>query len=187
MFGNLINNNLIKELLKQKVLEITPMDNKLLQLAQYPLRPHIVHEVISENEGNQVHFFSEKNTRFSLKAKSYYWIDILETIKLPTGIVGRFIPSSNLIEKGLGLTAGKIEKPFGDKGEKIRFGLFNYLDTPVNLAFLDRLAYIQFMDLRGLDNHVYKQSKYEKTIYAYRLPDDDGPNYQLDNEEDDDE
>jgi deoxycytidine triphosphate deaminase len=185
MFGNLINNNLIKELLKQKVLEITPMDDKLLQLAQYPLRPQVVHEVIAENDGNQVHFFSEKNSKFSLQPKSYYWIDILETIKLPKGIVGRFIPSSNLIEKGLALTAGKIEKPFGDKGEKVRFGLFNYLQTPVTIQFLDRLAYIQFMDLRGLDNHEYKQSKYEKKIYGFRSPDDDGPNYeeQDDNDE----
>jgi deoxycytidine triphosphate deaminase len=184
MFGNLINNNLIKELLKQKVLEITPMDGKLLQLAQYPLRAQVIHEVIAENEGEQVHYFSEKNPKFSLKAKTYYWVDVLEIIKLPKGIVGRFIPSSNLIEKGLALTAGKIEKPFGDKGEKVRFGLFNYLDTPVTLEFLDRLAYIQFMDLRGLDNHEYLQTKYEKRVYGLRNPDDDGPNYEVDDDND---
>ncbi|MBK9047537.1 MAG: hypothetical protein IPL74_12780 [Bacteroidetes bacterium] len=109
MFGNLINNNLIKELIEQKVLEITPMDRKLLQLAQYPLRGHILHEVVAENEGNQIHLFSDKSNKFSLKPKTYYWIDVFESIKLPVGIVGRFIPSSNLIEKGLGLTAGKIE------------------------------------------------------------------------------
>ncbi len=182
MFGNLINNNLIKELLKQKVLEIIPMDNKLLQLAQYPLRAHVIHEVVAENEGKQVHYFSEKNSNFLLQAKTYYWVDVLEIIKLPKGIVGRFIPSSNLIEKGLALTAGKIEKPFGDKGEKVRFGLFNYLDTPVKLEFLDRLAYIQFMDLRGLDNHEYLQTKYERRVYGFRNPDDDGPNYDMEDD-----
>ena len=184
MFGNLINNNLIKVLLEQKELEITPMDKKLLQLAQYPLRGHILHEVIAENEGKQVHFFTEKNNKFTLKPKTYYWVDVFENIKLPVGIVGRFIPSSNLIEKGLGLTAGKIEKPFGDKGEKIRFGLFNYLDVETTLAFTDRIAYIQFMDLRGLDNHDYKQTKYEKQIYEFRAREDDGPNYESDNEDD---
>src|SRR5690606_37521661 len=98
-------------------------------LAQYPLRGYILHEVVSENEGNQVHLFSEKKSKFSLKPRTYYWVDVFESIKLPVGIVGRFIPSSNLIEKGIGLTAGKIEKPFGDKGERIRFGLFNFLNT----------------------------------------------------------
>lgn len=183
MFGNLINNNLIKALIAQKELEITPIDKKLLQLAQYPLRGQIIHEVISENDANQVHFFTDKNNKFLLKPKTYYWIDILEIIKLPNGIVGRFIPSSNLIEKGLGLTAGKVEKPFGDNGEKIRFGIYNYLETQVKLEFTDRLAYIQFMDLRGLDNHEYKQTKYENKIYGRRLQEDDGPNYEDNNEE----
>jgi hypothetical protein len=73
MFGNLINNNFIKELIQQKVLEITPMDNKLLQLAQYPSRGYIIHEVVAENEGNKVHLFSEKNSKFSLKPRIYYW------------------------------------------------------------------------------------------------------------------
>ncbi len=181
MFGNLINNSLIKDLIKRKDLEITPYDDKLLQVAQYPLRAHIIYEIPSENETKQIHFFTEKESKFTLKSKTYYCIDVYETIKLPVGIVGRFIPSSNLIEKGLGLTAGKIEKPFGDKGEKIRFGLFNYLDSPVTLKFNDRIAYIQFMDLRGLDNHEYNQTKYEKKIYEFRLREDDGPNYELDN------
>lgn len=181
MFGNLINNNLIKNLIENKVLEITPLDKKLLQLAQYPLRPQIIHEVISEGEGKQVHFFSEKSNKFTLKAKTYYWIDVYETIKLPYGIVGRFIPSSNLIEKGLGLTAGKVEKPFGDKGEKIRFGLYNYLDTPSTLLFTDRVAYVQFTDLRGLDNHEYKPTGYERKIYEFRIREDDGPDYERDN------
>jgi deoxycytidine triphosphate deaminase len=111
--------------------------------------------------------------------------DVFESIKLPIGIVGRFIPSSNLIEKGLGLTAGKIEKPFGDKGERFRFGLFNFLNKETTLSFTERIAYIQFMDLRGLDNHDYKLTKYERKIYEFRLHEDEGPNYEL--AEDDDE
>lgn len=187
MFGNLINNNLIKQLLEQKELEITPMDKSLLQLAQYPLKPHIIYEVFSESEGKQVHFFSNKNPKFQLKAKTYYWIDVLENIKIPIGIVGRFIPSSNLIEKGLGLTAGKIENPYGNRGEKIRFGVFNFLDVPVSLNYNDRIAYIQFTDMRGLDNHVYKPSKYEKEVYQFRLHEDDEANYESDYEQNNDE
>jgi deoxycytidine triphosphate deaminase len=183
MFGNLINNNLIKSLIEQKVLEITPLDKKLLQLAQYPLRVQIVHEVIAENDGVQVHFFTEKLNKFELKPKTYYWVDIFESIKLPVGIVGRFIPSSNLIEKGIALTAGKIENPFGNNGEKIRFGLYNYLNSSTTLNFTDRVAYIQFTDLRGLDNHEYRQTKYERKIYGFRLQEDDGPNYEQDNDE----
>lgn len=184
MFGNLINNSLIKDLINRKELEITPFNEKLLQIAQYPLRAQIVYEVPSENEKKQVHFFSEKDNKFSFLPKKYYCIDVYEQIKLPAGIIGRFIASSNFIEKGLGIMIGKIEKPFGDKGEKIRFGLYNYLDTPVTIEFTDRIAYIQFMDLRGLDNSTYKQTQYDKRIYELRLRDlIDFPNYEIDNEE----
>jgi deoxycytidine triphosphate deaminase len=183
MFGNLINNSLIKELINDKQLVITPIDLKLLQLAQYPLRPLVVWEVKAENEGRQIHYFTEKDNKFILKPKSYYWIDVNESIKLPIGIVGRFMPSSNLIEKGISLTAGKIENPFGDNGERIRFGIYNFLDNPATIEFKTRIAYIQFMDLRGMDNHEYKMTKYDKQIYGARRPDDDGPNYERDNQD----
>ncbi|HTK19559.1 MAG TPA: hypothetical protein VL442_08605 [Mucilaginibacter sp.] len=183
MFGNLINNSLIKDLIRKKDLTITPYEEHLLQVAQYPLRAQIIYEIPSEGKKKQIHYFTDSDDKFILKPKTYYCVDILEAIKLPLGIVGRFIPSSNLIEKGLGLSAGKIEKPFGDKGEKIRFGLFNYLDIPISLNYKDRIAYIQFMDLRGLDNHDYKLTKYEKKIYEFRLKEDDGPDYEIDNED----
>jgi deoxycytidine triphosphate deaminase len=139
--------------------------------------------VKAENEGRQVHYFTEKESRFVLKQKTYYWIDVNESIKLPLGIVGRFIPSSNLIEKGLSLTAGKIESPFGDDGERIRFGIYNFLENPVTLEYKTRIAYIQFMDLRGMDNHEYKMTTYDKKVYRTRRPEDDGPNYERDNQE----
>jgi deoxycytidine triphosphate deaminase len=179
MFGNLMNNALIKELLSKGDIIITPYEEKLLQVAQYPLRAQIMNEVVSETEQKQIHFLSERNPKFILKPRSYYCVDIFETIRLINGgIVGRFIPSSNLIEKGLGLTAGKIEKPFGDKNEKIRFGLYNYLDIPITWNFEDRIAYIQFMDLRGLNNHTYKPSTHEKIVYDFRLREDNFPNYE---------
>lgn len=181
MFGNLINNTQIKALIREKSLIITPYDLKLLQLAQYPLTPLFIWKVISQDEGKQVHYFTEKQNEFTLDAKSYYWVDINETVRLPVGIVGRFIPSSNLIEKGIGLTAGKIEKPYGDKGERIRFGIYNYLDTPVVLKFNERIAYIQFMDLRGLDNYEYKLTQYDNDVYEDRRGQQIGPNYESDN------
>jgi deoxycytidine triphosphate deaminase len=180
MFGNLINNSQIKRLISNRSLSIRPYNPQLLQLAQYPLNPLIVSEVLSENDGKQVHYFTEKNSTFRLNAKSYYWIDINEMIVLPVGIVGRFIPSSNLIEKGLALTAGKVEKPFGDNGERIRFGIYNYLETPVSIDFNTRIAYIQFMDLRGLDNYEYKMTKYDIDTYNDRRGEQIGPNYEVD-------
>lgn len=182
MFGNLLNNDSIKNLIERKEIEITPIDWKLLQVAQYPLRGKIIYKVISEGDGEEIHIFSDKHNKFILKPKTYYWVDIFESIKLPKGIVGRFIPSSNLIEKGIGLTAGKVEKPFGDNGEKIRFGLFNFLDVETSLSFSDRLAYIQFTDLRGLKNLDYKHTKYDKEVYRKRIAEDDGPNYEADEE-----
>ncbi|MBK9047538.1 MAG: hypothetical protein IPL74_12785 [Bacteroidetes bacterium] len=52
------------------------------------------------------------------------------------------------------------------------------------MTFTDRIAYIQFMDLRGLDNHEYKPTKYDKQVYEFRLREDDGPNYESIDEDD---
>lgn len=183
MFGNLINNTAISSLLEQGDLIIDPFDRESLQLAQYPLRAQIIWEVLGEGKGKPVHNFSKQGDLYEFKPKTYYWLDVLELIELPRGIVGRFIPSSNLIEKGLGLTAGKIESPFGKKGEKIRFGLYNYLNNGSLLMRNDRIAYLQFIDLRGLDNKKYAPSKYENDVYTSRLSQDDGPNYEIDNDD----
>ena len=185
MFGNLLNNALIKNLLEQKVLSITPYVSKDLQVAQYPLRVHAFAEVTAEKDATPWVTLTDRQPVFHMKQRTYYWVEVAEMIVLPVGIVGRFVPASSLIEKGLGLTAGKIENPFGSKGERIRFGLYNHLSTPVSWDRTERIAYIQFMDLRGMDNHKYTQNRIDREVYRFRLSReaDDGVNYEVDTDD----
>lgn len=178
MKGTTINNKEIIKLISEGFLKINPFDNTRLQIAQYPLSPKSIWEVKSENVGEKVYDFSSRETSFNLKPKTFYWIEIYESIKVSKGIVGRFIPASILIEKGLNLVYGKIEYPYGENGEKIKFGLFNYLDVSTSLKFDERIAYIEFIDLRGFENDDYIPTKYDENIYELRREMDDGVNYE---------
>ena len=183
MPGKLLNNKQIDDLIKQGVIQLLPRyDKSKLQIAQYPLSPLTIWEINEKHEIKEVFRFDDKNQAFSLKSKKYYLVDVFENIILPKGIVGRFIASSNFIEKGITLTSGKIEHPYGQNNEKIRFGIFNCLEIETVIERYDRIAYIQFFDLRGQDTLEYKLTEYDKTIYNERMErDSDAPNYEKDN------
>lgn len=182
MQGQLLNNKQIDELVKNRTIEIKPnYDVSNLQIAQYPLTPSVIFEIQAEETYREIFRFSEKKQAFILEPKKYYIIDMLESVILPKGIIGRFLPSSNLIEKGIVITTGKIEHPYGQKGEKVRFGLFNCLDFESKLEFNTRIAYIQFIDLRGSMSLSYNLTEYDKSTYSKRRNSDDGPNYEIDN------
>jgi len=185
MIGNILNNRQIDELVKEGIISISPnYESSKLQIAQYPLTPLIVWQINEDHTLKEVFKFTEQNTVFVLQPLTYYLIDTSEDVKLPFAIVGRFITSSNLIELGLTLTSGKIEYPYGQNKEKIRFGIFNCLNTPTSIKLGDRIAYIQFFDLRGMNNFDYKLTEYDKNIYSERIYQDwDGPNYERDNHE----
>lgn len=183
MSGKLLNNKQIDALVKQGVIGITPRyDVSKLQIAQYSLSPFVVWEIDSNHNLKKVFQFSANNNIFKFLPKKYYLIDALEVIKLPEGIIGRFIPSSIFIEKGLTITSGKIEYPYGQKNERIRFGVFNCLDIETSIENFDRIVHVEFFDLRGSDFLSYDLSNYDKNIYNDRIYyDADGPNYEADN------
>lgn len=183
MFGNLLNNTLIRELVDAREIMITPRFNPArLQIAQYPLFPFAVHSVSAPNKIKREYLFGEDGNTYTLTPDQYVVIDILELIQLPIGIVGRFIPASSIIERGLSLTAGKLEHPFCHNGERIRFGLKNLLSCPNLLKADEQIAYIEFFDLRGMDNFDYKLNRRDKKVYKERVdPDADAPNYEKDN------
>lgn len=185
MSGNLLTNSEIHNLIGAGVISITPSyDVRKLQIAQYPLLPHGIFEIAKTRSFKEVFKFSNQNTSFKLRAKKYYVIDVYENIKLPRDIVGRFIPASSLIEKGLVLSYGKIEYPFGQNKEKIRFGIFNCLDIETDLKAEEIIAYVQFFDLRGKETIDYQLTERDKKVYLGRTYEDwDGPNYERDNSE----
>jgi hypothetical protein len=84
-------------------------------------------------------------------------------------IVGHFIPSSDLVVDGLALTAGKIDKQFGNLGpakgykpEMVRFGLKNNTVNNFLLKPMYRIAHLELFDLRGLSSEKVQLSETEK-------------------------
>jgi hypothetical protein len=96
----------------------------------------------------------KKNGDYQFKPHEYAKIVIQQTIILPDGIVGRFIPASGLIEAGFGLTAGKLDPRYGEKKEQIQFGIQNLRGREnifgLRVPFTSRVAYIEFFDIRTL-------------------------------------
>ena len=179
MKGNLINNRQIIDLIDKSLIKILPnFDEELLQIAQYPLTPKNIF-TIEQGISKKVFSFNDSNKFFLLQPNTYYLIETFEAIILSKDIVGRFINSSLIIEKGLILSAGKIEFPYGSNNEKIRFGLYNALNNEVALSHKDRIAYVEFFDFRSLENNKYNLTKIDKELYNKRRAraEDDGPNY----------
>lgn len=169
MFGNMINNNQLKHLIEiEKLIDITPFAPELLKTAHYPLKPK---SILKRKNGayRAVHNYDTDEETYSLDENEYVLVEVRESIKLPEGIIGQFVPSSNLIEQGFGITAGRLEYPYGQKGEPIRFGLKNLLNESNELRMDDQLVYVQLFDLRGLDNNNVQLTNRDIELFSKRL------------------
>jgi deoxycytidine triphosphate deaminase len=183
MFGNLLNNDQIIRLVEGKVIEFFPFfDINLLQLAQYPLTPHALLQPRGGQNPEILHYFNKNQDPYYLAASKYVILEVRERILLPEGIVGRFIPSSNLIEDGIMLLAGKLDYPYGQNGERIRLGLFNALAEPIEISNLERIAYVEFFDLRGLANRHVILSERDRVVFSRRFPSSHDPQIDYDAE-----
>ncbi len=181
MFGNVMNNQAICQAVKNKSIEIKPFDEKRLKTCHYPLHPAGLKQ-IGEN-GTESRFFDfspHGDDTVELPPKKYLIVEIQERLCLEKGIVGRFIPSSSLIERGILMLAGRLEHPFGEKGENVRFGIYNSLDVPTTLSSKGNVAYVEFVDFRGLNNLPVETTLEEFALWQARLrrAADDGPNYE---------
>ncbi len=179
MFGNLMNNRQIIKACDSREIDITPWDKSLLKSAHYPLTPKILFTKQPDGTEIQLHNFGKEGSAYVIEENGYVIIEVTEQIKVSEGIIGQFIPSSNLIEQGFSLTAGRLEHPYGQKGEPIRVGLKNLLNSPNTLKKGERIAYIQFFDLRGLNNIPIEFTEREWKLIGIRMARarDDGPNY----------
>jgi len=171
MFGNLLNNVLIEKAHDEKKIEIDPFDPKRIQVAQYPLSPkEIIYWTPGESDRHR-HHLVDTGKPYRLQPHEYAVVVVRERVVLSDGIVGRFIPMSGLIEKGFGLTAGKLDPHYGRKGEEIRFGLSNFLNIENEYSMNSPLAYIEFFDLRQLPSNSVEHTEYDKFIRLMRLVD----------------
>ena len=93
------------------------------------------------------------------------------------------MPASSLVEQGFGLTAGKIDPGYGDRNEKLVFGLKNLLDEANIYDSRRGLAYIFFVDLRGLRTivtHNEPDWKQQNRNPEFWRAQDDGPRHDQD-------
>ncbi len=170
MYGNLLNSQLILRLLESGEISITPFDEGQLKAVHYPLRAQCMFKLDAPGVLGRAHSFDDDPSPCVIGPGEYFVVEVREAVLLGAGIVGQFVPASNLIEQGFGLTAGRLEHPFGQKGEKLRFGLKNLLDQPNPWKPADLLAYLQLFDLRGLSSGPVKMSERDVAVFQQRMP-----------------
>ena len=189
MYGNIINNSQIQILYQIKEIVIEPFDESKLKLAHYPLTAGAAlwagDIATSGTRKFELRSDFRNGEDYEFEPNEYAVIEINEFIKIGSGIVGHFIPSSILIEQGFGLTAGKIDPGYGSLGGKrqqIRFGIKNLRGDKNHLIANQNVAHIYFVDLRGLDNLEPSLTKEEIKFLMERYPRlvrarDDGVDY----------
>lgn len=170
MFGTLMTNVLIKRRLSNG-LRIEPFDEKRLQICQYRLTPlELLYEEIKEGKRvRQIRYnFEDNDEPYTFQPYEYVVIRVKEHIVLPSGIVGRFIPESGLVEMGFSLTAGKLDPYYGNDGEQIRFGIQNVRARENKYSGMSPLAYLQLFDISGLPAELAELTRWDKLIRLIR-------------------
>ena len=190
MFGNLVNNVQLRNLLENKHLEIEPFSPSDMSLAHYTL--HVGRVKIRRADGSWTTTcdFQETANPFFVPANEYVIVNTRERLKLLSEhIVGTFSPASTLIEQGFGLVSGKIDKRYGTTGEAhgrsqelVVFGLKNYLNVSNPIVPLMRVAHVSFFDLRGVAGEKVEltQAEINQRVKRFLRAMDDGPFYDQD-------
>lgn len=182
MFGNLISNRQLRQLMAAHALVIDPFDEKLLKATHYTLLPGRVFRRKSEGKWYSVHSFAEEE-KFVLEPDEYVVVEVKQRIKIQSdGLAGRFITTSNHIEGGLLIVAGQIDHRYGMDGELLRFGVKNLLPLPNEIKKEMRLAHVEFFDLRGITIDLSELTSEERETWSKRRrrADDDGVFYEKD-------
>lgn len=168
-FGVLLNNRLISKLQEDGELKIIPWNPENLQVAQYVLNPA---EILYEDSAGREQRVDLKREDYTFEPDEYAKVMVEQTVVLPDGIVGRFIPASGLIEAGFGITAGKLDPGYGEGGERIQFGIKN-LKNKRNIfsykgKFTRRVAYLELFDIRSLPVEPAELREYDYAIREKR-------------------
>jgi deoxycytidine triphosphate deaminase len=168
MLGTIVNNTQLKALQESRRIYIRPFEEKSLKTIHYPLTATKFLECAGR-DGKKPRFnlkYDEGYVKAEFGANEYLVAQMEQTIELQDGIVGHFVPFSKLIDYGFGLTCGRIEAPYGQNGEVIRFGVKNQLNLKNVLARNEVIAYVYFIDLRALSNLKFELSAEERELFA---------------------
>lgn len=167
MFGNLLNNTLIKRAERDRLIDMGGFFKPdKVQVAQYPLTAKAIRYRTAPDEKFKQHLLDDGE--YTFQPREYAIAVVRERLVLADGIVGRFIPSSSLIEKGFGLTCGKLDPGYGASDEEIRFGLYNLCDWENKFTADSGLAYIQFFDVQGLSTEKWILSESDRIRWESR-------------------
>ena len=186
MYGNVLSNSQINAMRNSRLMTIRPYDPSRMKLAHYKLRAgHLGTPGKLEQSGlrHHVHAHDFRDGPFPFQPHQYMIVQIKETILIPEGIVGNFVPASSLVEQGFGLTAGKLDSDYGEADEqRILFGLVNFLDVENVFDPGNGIAHIYFVDFRGTERLQVRQSDKERQEFSDRHIQldriaDDGPDY----------
>lgn len=153
MFGTILHDQAIKKLKENSIISIDPFDHDLFSSSiYYPLHAAIIKKINGDQDWISVHSFIEQNQNpFVLEPGESVQIAVREFIKLPKGITGEFILTSNTIDQGLSINAGHIAHPFGQKGEIMHMLCTNSLDINIEIKPFQKISYIKFIDTRSLE------------------------------------
>jgi deoxycytidine triphosphate deaminase len=180
MFGNLIANRQLRQLVNGGQIVISGFDDKSLKPAHYTVEPGRLFRRRDDGKWLVAHDFEAEETA-TLEANEYVVIELRQRVVIVTeGIVGRIITTSNHIEGGLLVVAGQIDSKYGARGEHLRVGVKNLLTVRNELKRSTRLAHIEFFDLRGITIESRVLSEVEQKIWSQRRdPSGDGPDYSM--------
>lgn len=187
MFGNIVNNKRLRELVEEGEIQIQPFDPNLLDTIHYPLYPENIFEVGGRDKSGRcipklIHNV-QMGKIFKIPANAYVTVEVRELIVIPKRFVAQFAIPFYMIENGLNLSAGRMESPFGQDNQRLVFGIKNFLDKENFIEFDKPIAYIYFIDLTALECLDVPLTEEEKRKFntwkkRYGIASDDGPFYE---------
>ena len=198
MFGNRMNSAQIRNAIESNAIELEPFDSALLKLSTYSLHPGaiLIADVRNTDLPPHVDFdYACDGDTYSISPGGFVTVEIEEFVFVSPGIEGDFVTAGTMIEKGLLVLHGRFEHPFGKfdakrpdamgngPRQKIRLGLKNLTDAPVELHASDEVAHVRFTDFRGLCSEDSRPSEVDARRIMRRTSTralramDDGPIY----------
>lgn len=183
MYGNVLNNTQVRNLIEGKKIEIVPFDSDALDLIHYPLLPCTIYVRDGRKEDGlskvkSVASHVEEDSEFVLKPRQSVLVQTEQLVSFADGIVAQFTTPYQLIDTGFQLNAGRLSSQFGKQSRKLVFGVTNLLDIDNTLDLKSPIAYIYFIDFSALNNSnpnkKGEEERYRKWFHKFARERDDG-------------
>lgn len=163
MFGNMMSGKMIRAALGSTERDIRIEPNHpgehpdpltRIGASTFTLYAGSVYFQIPTSKDARWEAFDLRTAKFPLQPKQYVKVTPTERVILPRGIVARYEPTSDLIDEGFDLIAGKLDPGYGAAGELVTFGLHNISDVLRTISNNTRIAHMTFFDLRGISDEL---------------------------------